>query len=1047
MASQNLQNLTINLRVGGKDKAISDVNELKRAIIQLEQEVEAATKKAAQKRGKTPERQAQQAQERDFLGAELDRARKSLGDFEQKAKEVRRIGEDTTASWIRFGGAVTSGFAAARAAISLFGSEGKELNEAAAKAQVALTLGLAANAIAQERATLTKIKDTAVTIANTVAQQGLIASLRLLWATMLANPITAILAALGALVTLFIAFADKTEDTAEKLKSLAEIQAEQAQATIIETKKLEILYDIINDGNQSLDARNGAYNELKKILPELEGLTLEQAQAQGALNNAYEREITLIKLRAQAKGLEEFIAQQEKERVGKLAAAEAQKLFTDELAKTKKQQEEYARFLSQGGQKSFEEYNRETQAFITATGKVTTATKERSVVEQELYDITSQIQALEKQRKDEIDAITAAEEKRKKSVEQANKERDAYLKLLLELYAKETELLLLTEEITQLDNELINTTKEKISTAEGYKKVLDKLIPIQTLYKDAVNGTIVGADNLGLVFEEITGIAEDYIEGADNATYSTEKFNDELQKAIDKVGGLTEAQQKSLDEWKQNYNVIFETFQLLQQFGQEVNDPLPADFVERYERVVTDLNLATGKIQVDPYGREGIELEVAKKNAFKLYEAYKTEFVDRYTKMEIARARATGKFTEEYLKENEDAFRKIGEDAFNALSGVGNVILKFEADVNATTEEVKKLKETLAGLSGEALQGFLVSNAPQIAAEYAGIVQGIEKTDENLAELREKLKRKDYSDNVKYNDAIISLQESLYARGIDISTLTYAQKLVFLEAFLAEEVQMTNEAEDKKAKKIQETQSKIQQTITDLTGALTSISQTVADYYAAQLDNLDRESERTKEKIIGDSEEAAAKRLEAEEYYAKKKKEIEKQSNLQALRFSQIQTIANIAEAISKVTAQTGVAGIIAAAVVSASGAAQIAIIQSQINSLQSMQRGGLIKGQGGLLVGPSHEYGGIRYGAMGLELEGGEAVINRNSRIRYNDLLSQINISGGGRPLVQNNFDDSRIVEAIAKQRQEPIRAYVIESDITNKQAISRRLERLSQF
>jgi hypothetical protein len=45
------------------------------------------------------------------------------------------------------------------------------------------------------------------------------------------------------------------------------------------------------------------------------------------------------------------------------------------------------------------------------------------------------------------------------------------------------------------------------------------------------------------------------------------------------------------------------------------------------------------------------------------------------------------------------------------------------------------------------------------------------------------------------------------------------------------------------------------------------------------------------------------------------------------------------------------------------------------------------------------------------------------------------------------NNFDDSRIVEAIAKQRKEPIRAYVLEQDITQKQAINRRLEQLSQI
>jgi hypothetical protein len=81
-----------------------------------------------------------------------------------------------------------------------------------------------------------------------------------------------------------------------------------------------------------------------------------------------------------------------------------------------------------------------------------------------------------------------------------------------------------------------------------------------------------------------------------------------------------------------------------------------------------------------------------------------------------------------------------------------------------------------------------------------------------------------------------------------------------------------------------------------------------------------------------------------------------------------------------------------------------------------------------------------------GFELEGNEAVINRQSSLNYMGLLDQINQSGGGKPIF-NNFDDSRIVEAIYKQRSEPIRAYVVESDITNKQQVTRRLEQLAQF
>ena len=60
--------------------------------------------------------------------------------------------------------------------------------------------------------------------------------------------------------------------------------------------------------------------------------------------------------------------------------------------------------------------------------------------------------------------------------------------------------------------------------------------------------------------------------------------------------------------------------------------------------------------------------------------------------------------------------------------------------------------------------------------------------------------------------------------------------------------------------------------------------------------------------------------------------------------------------------------------------------------------------------------------------------------------LLDQINQAGGGRPITPA-LDDSRIVEAIAKQRSTPIRAFVVESDITQRQNTARRLEQLAQI
>jgi hypothetical protein len=164
-----------------------------------------------------------------------------------------------------------------------------------------------------------------------------------------------------------------------------------------------------------------------------------------------------------------------------------------------------------------------------------------------------------------------------------------------------------------------------------------------------------------------------------------------------------------------------------------------------------------------------------------------------------------------------------------------------------------------------------------------------------------------------------------------------------------------------------------------------------------------------------------------------------------ALQISLAQAIANTAQALTKITADLGPFGVFAAAAVAAVNAKQIFLIQSQLAALDSYQRGGIIKAAGGLITGPSHEFGGVMLGG-GINAEGGESIINRQSTIQYQGLLSQINQSGGGKPLV-NNFDDSRIIEALAKQKSEPIRAYVVEQEISSKQAVSRRLQELSRI
>ena len=217
----------------------------------------------------------------------------------------------------------------------------------------------------------------------------------------------------------------------------------------------------------------------------------------------------------------------------------------------------------------------------------------------------------------------------------------------------------------------------------------------------------------------------------------------------------------------------------------------------------------------------------------------------------------------------------------------------------------------------------------------------------------------------------------------------------------------------------------------------------LAGYGAYELLFGSNGEEKGQEQVIGDSEAANKKRAELEEQYQKQKAEIEKRALIRSLQFQLAQAIADGAQAVLAVIEIPPLA-----VIVGALAAAQIALIGQQLQYAQSLAGGGRIKmGAGGLLTGPSHEYGGISY-ASGVNLEGGEAVMNRVSSLNYGGLLSTINQMGGGAPIVPNasgSLMEERLIQAIAKQRQEPIRAYVLGSEITNSQAINKRLDELS--
>jgi hypothetical protein len=84
------------------------------------------------------------------------------------------------------------------------------------------------------------------------------------------------------------------------------------------------------------------------------------------------------------------------------------------------------------------------------------------------------------------------------------------------------------------------------------------------------------------------------------------------------------------------------------------------------------------------------------------------------------------------------------------------------------------------------------------------------------------------------------------------------------------------------------------------------------------------------------------------------------------------------------------------------------ALVAAQIAAIAAQKfvgaKGGIIPNnemfaRGGMVVGPSHADGGVKFAVGGrvAELEGGEAVINKRSTSMFRSQLSDMNVAGGG--------------------------------------------------
>lgn len=1062
------KNIALTLTLNGVEQTITSVQELEQSI-----------------------KDARTALGTTFSGTqdELKAFNKQINDAQQSLDTLRnKKGQEETFKSIgnlaKVGSAVTSSFAAATAAVSLFGGNTEQVSKAAEKAQLALTLALSGREIAEGAVAVATGVANLQTELQVLSTNAANAATKRFYATLAANPYTAILVAIGLVVGAVYALTEAEDKELELQKELVGVRRNAA-------KELKSQLTILTDNVKTLNLEEKAIDDLKKQYPGFNAFVSD--------NNELTKEgITFLRAKIGLMEQEAIIAAAQEKN------AKAQIAYEERLLEIDKQK---PGLLSGYGGLSFEalqnaarlvaqkDLEKATAGANAAIAKATIAADKYAGVVKEGNKILENQVELEERNKKAKDATADAIEKQKQeylklldsqnqAIKNYGKINEGEAKVSAGIVDRAKEFVGEAQKLLKQRQDFFNKTKSELGKQTD--ELLFEIIPtteqlqeIDDVYTQlfgvlerqlAKTGTQVLDKTGNAVKFSLDFIKEQYIAYYEAVANEAEKAGDlvaaqatreifldadVIKKEFGKLGDDSEA---ALIEYFQRIAATADLYSKGLKFGSIIIRPETKDDIETTLIEITDKakNILNDPTILKGFKDNAITEEIRKLFIFpeKTIEDFKNTLdpqgtLDRYNEavklsvenlLGFARAQGIQKLESEnankaLLEQKQiliDLDRQLGIKRTGREGGTNQLTQLSTDDI---TKYIQFVRETL-------------SQEPTLLADYLTAIY--EKRNELLQRLGEK--------------GVMDLFAGIAAGFSDLTGKSEEELnklVVFLETTAADietkfgkpAAQVFLDLADNAKKSLssitdEKFLASLQKGIVEFISTLSDLGSTISDFYSLQLTKLENQNTKIQAQILGDSVKSNEKRIEQEKIYQEKKADLEKKASIRSLQISRATALANAAESITKIFAKNEpISAAIFAAVVAANNLVQVGIITSQINELESFQRGGVIKGQGGLLVGPAHEQGGIRFGAMGLELEGGESVINRQSTMNYGALLSQINQSGGGKPLVSNNFDDSRILEALSKQRNEPIRAYVVESEITNKQGITKRLEQLSQF
>jgi hypothetical protein len=993
------KNIALEITLNGVQKSISSLQDFEKELQKLQDELGITTQESTKAF--------------DTMSSEIQQVTQ---DFDKLTENIQDVNfEETVDQFTQVGDAITDTFGQAQTAIQEFGAETDIVGETAKKA-----LNETSKASFSLSGSLKDMGDKFSQIPGPVGQlaQG-ITGLGTAFKILIANPVGIFLAGIALVFTTLYKALTSTEKGLFKfrelmgalqgvldpvmklLQSIAMVLVDGVLAGIEAVQKGLELLGFEKFAQASRDARDlaKAINEVE----EAEGdLNVERAKQNKEL--AETREIlsdTNISLAERRKALEEVRKSEEN-----LASREVQ-LAEKRLANIREE-------IKQKGA-SLELNDREEQALIAlfntqqnqaAVRRKNIKADQALVREGEAEQKRLETEKAQRQKEIADKRKSQIEETKKLAIEGLTAELELQKQLRKEITVPIPEPAIITSLKSIRDNQKSLTEQFKKPT---FKDLLDELKTVIPPYEQAADTV----DNFGKMYESAR---KQLSKGAQGSREDFEIISKNLKNAFTDAfikGNITKPALDAFKEIVEAYDVVNQNLNLAGDGG--LFD------AKKYYEVFKDFAIVNGVI-IEEFNEDGVLVQAKTKKSYEKavgdFEAFQMGMTENIKKFYRENDENVKKLVDiGATEEAKKLVEQLTQTYLENLKITSTSVIKSEQEIRKFYDNARKLQQERQKDETLSTLGFIANNTEIILKELietVGLAEGVTEQ--------------------AFRDLVMGIIGSKELTEDELNALSELYKKFYKQ--VDDERQKDVDKENEAAKKKREAQLN---NIQALSQQLGEVSSTLSQFSDLALEKLAQDEQIALESIVGTNEEANQKRLELAQQYEGKRRQIEKQTRIQELEFARIQAVAEGAVAIIR-SASTPILIPLTTALV----AAQVALISAQIGQARSLQRGGMLQ-MGGLLEGPSHEQGGIRFGQMGLELEGGESVINRVSTAQYGSLLSTINQAGGGRPLVSSGFDDSRLLEALAKQRSEPIRAYVLEQEITNKQAVSSRLESLS--